>query len=254
MQNTKYVSPEFARQLILDELFDLSLYKRFREISGPELHPTLDELIKVENGHLGFWQELFKVEISELNFARRLKLEMIVLVCRLFGAPAIDLILEAIEVYGIRKYLTLWKQNKDYPMGKAVHGILKDEFEHEDVIVGRLKEIIINPDRIRNIFLGLNDGMVEILGAVAGFFASFGQNTLVLVAGLTTPWPDRLRTVGRAQAARLLRSPRPRPSTRFYLSLESDKRCSSAPPFDFEPISNDRPASARLDPDRRTTQ
>lgn len=186
MQNTEYVSPEFARQMILDELFDLSLYKRFREISGPELHPTLDELIKVENGHLGFWQELFKVEISELNFARRLKLEMIVLVCRLFGAPAIDLILEAIEVYGIRKYLTLWKQNKDNPMGKAVQGILKDEFEHEDVIVGRLKDRIINPDRIRNIFLGLNDGMVEILGAVAGFFASFGQNALVLLAGLTT--------------------------------------------------------------------
>lgn len=186
MQNTEYVSPEFARQLILDELFDLSLYKRLREISGPELHPTLDELIKVENGHLGFWRELFKIEISELNFARRLKLEMIVLVCRLFGAPAIDLILEAIEVYGIRKYLTLWKQNKGNPMGKAVQGILKDEFEHEDVIVGRLKDRIINPDRIRNIFLGLNDGMVEILGAVAGFFASFGQNSLVLLAGLTT--------------------------------------------------------------------
>lgn len=186
MQNTEYVSPEFARQLILDELFDLSLYKRLREISGPELHPTLDELIKVENGHLGFWRELFKIEISELNFARRLKLEMIVLVCRLFGTPAIDLILEAIEVYGIRKYLTLWKQNKGNPMGKAVQGILKDEFEHEDVIVGRLKDRIINPDRIRNIFLGLNDGMVEILGAVAGFFASFGQNSLVLLAGLTT--------------------------------------------------------------------
>ncbi|WDT76020.1 MAG: hypothetical protein MPW16_02015 [Candidatus Manganitrophus sp.] len=102
MQNTEYVSPEFARQLILDELFDLSLYKRFREISGPELHPTLDELIKVENGHLGFWQELFKVEISELNFARRLKLEMIVLVCRLFGAPAIDLILDRPDPGGDR--------------------------------------------------------------------------------------------------------------------------------------------------------
>lgn len=186
MENTEYVSPEFARHLILDELFDLSLYKRLREISGPELHQTLDELIKVENGHLSFWQDLFRTHISELNFARRLKLQAIVLVCRLFGAPAVDLILEAIEVYGIRKYLTLWNENKDNPMGKAVRGILMDEFEHEDEIVGRLKDRIINPDRIRNIFLGLNDGMVEILGAVAGFFASFGQNALVLVAGLTT--------------------------------------------------------------------
>ena len=186
MQETEYVDSQLARQLILDELFDLLLYRKFREISGPELHQTLDELIKVESGHLAFWQNLFKVEIQELNLARRLKLQLIVLVCRLFGAPAIDLILEAIEVYGIRKYLALWEQNKENAMGKAVRGILQDEFEHEDTIVTRLKERIINPDRIRNIFLGLNDGMVEILGAVSGFFASFGANALVLLAGLTT--------------------------------------------------------------------
>ena len=186
MQNTEYVDSQLARQLILDELFDLMLYQKFREISGRELHATLDELIKVESGHLAFWQNLFKMEIQKLNAARRLKLRLIVLICRVFGAPAIDLILEAIEVYGIRKYLTLWTENKDNPLGKAVRGILNDEFEHEDTIVTRLKERIINPDRIRNIFLGLNDGMVEILGAVSGFFASFGQNAMVLVAGLTT--------------------------------------------------------------------
>jgi predicted membrane protein (TIGR00267 family) len=63
---------------------------------------------------------------------------------------------------------------------------LEDEFKHEDAIVTRLKDRIISPDRIRNIFLGLNDGMVEILGAVSGFFASFGSTSLVLLAGLTT--------------------------------------------------------------------
>ncbi|MFY9269647.1 MAG: hypothetical protein WAO55_07865, partial [Candidatus Manganitrophaceae bacterium] len=97
MQNAPSVAPPLARQLVLDELFDLMLYKKFREISPPELHPMLDELIKVESGHLSFWQNLFKVEFSELNLARRLKLRLIVLVCRFFGAPAIDLILEAIE-------------------------------------------------------------------------------------------------------------------------------------------------------------
>jgi vacuolar iron transporter family protein len=43
----------------------------------------------------------------------------------------------------------------------------------------------ISPDRIRNIFLGLNDGLVEILGAVSGFFGAFGNRTTVLVAGAT---------------------------------------------------------------------
>jgi vacuolar iron transporter family protein len=43
----------------------------------------------------------------------------------------------------------------------------------------------LNPERVRNIFLGLNDGLVEILGAVSGFFAAFGNSAAVLVAGVT---------------------------------------------------------------------
>ena len=37
------------------------------------------------------------------------------------------------------------------------------------------RERRINPERVRNIFLGLNDGLVEILGAVTGFFGAFGD-------------------------------------------------------------------------------
>jgi VIT1/CCC1 family predicted Fe2+/Mn2+ transporter len=43
----------------------------------------------------------------------------------------------------------------------------------------------INPDTVRNLFLGLNDGLVEILGAVSGFFAAFGNSLAVLAGGLT---------------------------------------------------------------------
>ena len=35
-------------------------------------------------------------------------------------------------------------------------------------------------------FLGLNDGLVEILGAVSGFFGAFGEATMVLIAASTT--------------------------------------------------------------------
>ena len=43
----------------------------------------------------------------------------------------------------------------------------------------------INPEKIRNVFLGFNDGLVEILGAVSGIFAAFGEAASVLVASLT---------------------------------------------------------------------
>ena len=107
-------------------------------------------------------------------------------VCRLFGAPAIHLVLEGIEVYGVRKYLKIWDIARAARSSPALRGILRDEFEHEDAVVTGDDERRINPERIRNIFLGLNDGLVEILGAVSGFFGAFGDPATVLIAGTTT--------------------------------------------------------------------
>jgi vacuolar iron transporter family protein len=69
------------------------------------------------------------------------------------------------------------------PLGQAVRGILEDEFKHEDAVVMADAERRLNPQRVRDIFLGLNDGLVEILGAVSGFFGAFANATTVLVAG-----------------------------------------------------------------------
>jgi VIT1/CCC1 family predicted Fe2+/Mn2+ transporter len=175
-----------AETLILDELFDLSLYKALRQITHPDAHHTLDELITVETGHLAFWQKFFDLRLDQLNPGRRVKLALLIFICKLFGSTAVHLVLEAIEVHGIRKYLALWREYQGQPLGEALQGILMDEFKHEDVLVTSLTERKINAEKIRNIFLGLNDGLVEILGAVSGFFGAFGEATMVLVAASTT--------------------------------------------------------------------
>jgi vacuolar iron transporter family protein len=179
-------NPRLARTLVLDELFDLSLYKALRQVTDSEVHPTLDELITVEAGHLAFWKHFFGLTLEELNLGRRLKLSLIMFVCKLFGSTAVHLVLEAIEVHGVRKYLALWSEYQGRPLGEALRGILMDEFKHEDVLVTALTDRKINAEKIRNIFLGLNDGLVEILGAVSGFFGAFGEATMVLIAASTT--------------------------------------------------------------------
>jgi VIT1/CCC1 family predicted Fe2+/Mn2+ transporter len=179
------VSASLARQLVLDELFDLSLYQRVRPLASGELRGILDQLIPIETRHLAFWQDFFQIRVSRLDPGRRLKLTAILAVCRLFGAPAIHLALEAIEVYGVRKYLTVWRSYRDTPLGAAVREVLHDEFKHEDMVVTGEGARRINPERVRNVFFGLNDGLVEILGAVSGFFAAFGNALTVLAAGST---------------------------------------------------------------------
>jgi len=178
--------PQLAQTLVLDELFDLSLYKALRQVTRPDVHHTLDELITVETAHLAFWQRFFNLHLDELNVGRRLKLAVMMFVCKLFGSTAVHLVLEAIEVHGVRKYLALWREYQGQPLGEALRGILMDEFKHEDVLVTALTERKINAEKIRNIFLGLNDGLVEILGAVSGFFGAFGNATMVLIAASTT--------------------------------------------------------------------
>jgi VIT1/CCC1 family predicted Fe2+/Mn2+ transporter len=177
---------QLARTLVLDELFDLSLYQALRHVTQPDLHHTLDELITVETGHLAFWKRFFGLSVDELDLGRKLKLALLMFVCKLFGSTAVHLVLEAIEVHGVRKYLALWREYQSHPLGEALRGILMDEFKHEDTLVTALTERKINAEKIRNIFLGLNDGLVEILGAVSGFFGAFGEATLVLIAASTT--------------------------------------------------------------------
>lgn len=194
--------PALARMLILDELFDLSLYRELRGIStDTESQRVLDELIVVETQHLAFWQKFFDAHLTALDPGRRLKLRCMILACRLLGTTGIHLVLEAIEVHGVRKYLSLWALYKDQPLGNALKDILMDEFKHEDVLVSQLTERKINPERIRNIFLGLNDGLVEILGAVSGFFGAFGDAITVLIAASTTAVAGSISMAAGAYAA-----------------------------------------------------
>ena len=177
---------QLAETLILDELFDLSLYRALRQVTQPDVHHTLDELITVEADHLAFWQKFFELRLDQLNLGRRIKLGIMIVACKLFGSTAVHLILEAIEVHGVRKYLALWREYQGQPLAEALKGILLDEFKHEDVLVTALTERKINAEKIRNIFLGLNDGLVEILGAVSGFFGAFGEASMVVIAASTT--------------------------------------------------------------------
>jgi VIT1/CCC1 family predicted Fe2+/Mn2+ transporter len=179
------VDPRLPDRLIRDELFDLSLYQALRPYATGELARVLDELVRVETRHLAFWQEFFDRRVDRLDAGRRLKLALLLALCRVFGQPAVHLALEAIEVYGVRKYLAVWDAYRGQPLGEAVRGILEDEFRHEDAVVTGVAARRISPARIRNIFLGLNDGLVEIVGAVSGFFAAFNEAGTVLVAGST---------------------------------------------------------------------
>jgi len=176
---------ELGRRLARDELFDLALYEKLRDMESGELKSVLSNLVVVEEGHVKFWANFAGMKDVSLNWSRRFKLSLFVALRRIFGGGMTFLLLEAIEIYGVKKYWQLWERYKDTAHGPRIQGILRDEFGHEDEIVAKLTGRRLNAERIRDLFLGLNDGLVEILGSVTGFYASFGNPVFVLVASLT---------------------------------------------------------------------
>ncbi len=185
MATSREHADTLARTLVLDELFDLSLYTALRETTSGNLRRMLGELIPIEARHAAFWKKFFRSDIERLDWRRRLKLRALTLVCRLFGDRAVHLVLEAIEIYGVRKYLRLWEAYRGDPLGAAVKEVLEDELRHEDQVVTESIERRVDPEGIRSVFLGFNDGLVEILGAVSGLFAAFNDASSILMASAT---------------------------------------------------------------------
>lgn len=174
-----------VKKVSRDEAFDLALYVKLRDIETGEVRNVLSQLVNVERGHVAFWADLAGREDVSLDLFQRFRLSVFVFLRRLFGIGMTFLLLEAIEIYGIKKYWALWAQYKDTIHGPRIRSILRDEFGQEDEIVAGLTGRRLNAERVRDIFLGLNDGLVEVLGSVSGFYASFGNPTYVLVASLT---------------------------------------------------------------------
>lgn len=175
-----------ATELIQGEVFDLALYRKLLPVTkSKEGRKLLQTLIPMEEKHIQFWEGFFRQQRHPLHNGLKLKLWILTTLCQVLGTGTLHLVLEATEIYSIRKYLKVWERYKGTKLATAVRRILQEEFEHEEQIVDRLVVRRINPEKIRNIFLGLNDGLVEILGAVAGFFAAFGDALSVTIAGTT---------------------------------------------------------------------
>lgn len=174
-----------AQRLVRDEMFDLALYQALLRFAKGDLARTLALFIATEIRHVRFWRQFFDVGEVQLGIARTCQLWFLVGVARVGGQSVIALMLEAIEVHGVKKYLTLWQEAKDEDFRLAIRKILEEELLHEDEAITSSDKRKISAATVRNVFLGFNDGSVEILGAVNGLAAAFGNPAFVGAAGLT---------------------------------------------------------------------
>lgn len=179
-----------AIEFYKNEINDYYMYKSLAEIEPDlELREELLRISKMEEKHAAFWKKFVEKrggKVPEVKPGKK-KVILLKLLRKLFNPIVVISILEMGEVAGFQQYYKFLKEqgiHLDEYEQKALKNIILDEIAHETVF--REKEKVFGTlSNVRDFVLGMNDGLVEILGAVAGLSAVYvHQPRMVAISGL----------------------------------------------------------------------
>lgn len=157
---------ETTEALVYDRLADRS--------RDPNNAAVLRSIADAERGHAVFWAKQTQAEVRPYRFL----LFRILFLARFLGLTFVLKRMEQREGTGARNYEKL---EAHFPGAKAIG---RDEGEHEKALLATLDEERLK--YVGSIVLGLNDALVELTGALAGFTLALGDTKLISLAGLIT--------------------------------------------------------------------
>jgi len=168
----------FLKELIKEQKNEITahyIYKKLAQrIKSSENKGILQAISVDEIKHYRKLKEITEVELRP----DMLKVYFFYYLSLILGLTFGIKLLEKDEASAIQKYQDLARTDP------AFHEVLKDEEEHEKMLIS-----MINEERLRymgSIVLGLNDALVELTGALAGYTFAFQNAKLIALTGLIT--------------------------------------------------------------------
>lgn len=178
---------ELAKNFYLDEHNDHLTYLALAEHARDEqVQQNIRRIAEMEHQHADFWEDMLTANNETLpsGGVNRSRLWMLHAL-RLFINPVLIVsLLELGEAGAMRRYLDFYKQAPLQEDDRVrLKRIILEELEHETFFKQTAKALGV--DNLRDFVLGMNDGLVEILGTVAGLSAVYPTHPLlVAVSGL----------------------------------------------------------------------
>ena len=158
-----------------NEVTEHFIYEKLAQsIKDPNNRGVLKRISNDELKHYGFWKEYTRKDVKP----HRLRVWKYFLISKIFG---ITFGIKLMENGEEKAQATYEKISEFVPDAK---GIVKDEDEHERKLMS-----LIDEERLRyvgSMVLGLNDALVELTGALAGFTLALQNTRLVAMTGLIT--------------------------------------------------------------------
>ncbi|HHF56548.1 MAG TPA: rubrerythrin family protein [Thermoplasmatales archaeon] len=169
-EELKKLVMEFQKNEITEHLFYDILSKKAKGKNSE----VLGKISRDELRHYMEWKKITGKEVKP----NRLKLWKFIILSKIFGITFAVKLMEKGEERAEEAY----KKLIDYiPKAKE---ILQDETEHEEMLVSMIEEEKLN--YIGSMVLGLNDALVELMGALAGLTFALQNTILIGTAGLIT--------------------------------------------------------------------
>jgi VIT1/CCC1 family predicted Fe2+/Mn2+ transporter len=157
------------------EITEYYIYTRLvRLCKDPHNAGILRSIGMTEKRHAAFWQAKTGREVKP----DRVKAVKTILLARVLGLTFTLKRMEKLEGTASRQYAELVEP---FP---ELDRIAREEAAHEKALLAMLDE-----ERLRyagSIVLGLNDALVELTGALAGFTLALGETRIISLAGLVT--------------------------------------------------------------------
>ena len=163
------------RRMYDTEATDARLYRMLAErAASNENKLILERIAGDEEKHTAMWAQFMDGPPRVSEF----KVRFFAFLAKIFGLVFVINLMESGEDDAVAVYTEL---GKDIPVALD---ILEDESRHEEQLVNLIKEEKLS--YISSMLLGLNDALVELTGALAGFTLALNDNTMIGLAGFIT--------------------------------------------------------------------
>lgn len=169
------------------KLIEALLAEQKNEITAHHLYKKLSEFIKdKKNSHIlklisdDEIKHYYKLKVFTGKDVKpdKLRINFYFWICRIFGLTFGLKLLELDEDSAIKTYTKLSSDYEDLTL------LLKDEEEHEHMLLDMFDEEKLS--YLGSVVLGLNDALVELTGALAGYTFAFQSTKLIALTGLIT--------------------------------------------------------------------
>jgi VIT1/CCC1 family predicted Fe2+/Mn2+ transporter len=157
-----------------NEITEHYIYQKLSESAKDNNKEILNQISTDELRHYKVWKEYTHTDISP----NRIKIWIYYIISKVLGLTFAIKLMEKGEESAQEVYEGI---SESIPEAKNIQ---KEEDEHEEELIG-----MINEERLKyvgSIVLGLNDALVELLGALAGFTLTLQRTDIIALVGFIT--------------------------------------------------------------------